>query len=336
VIRQLCPHCQKLVELPDSSAGAIADCPQCGKPVVVPAAYSPNVAAGGGLAGLPPVPAVPPPPPPPEPAATPAPPPGLKPEAQNPPPAFVADGGPPTVGVPSGYGRVASLTFAPSWLAWVPVGCVTFALVLTLFTWAGTYPGGYRVYSQNPWWALFGDMSTDPGPPAVQQEEVELTKLLSGNRWLIGYLPLLLLGTGLLWIERAVKNPTVANMPGPLAWLPGVWPKRIALLLVLTGLLLFFLTMQGLRGFGLETALRERVNMKYAVEQEKADAANSTSERQLVAVMKGAEFAKSNYQTTLAFKLAVVAHVLAFAAMLMRWWLHRRGAKPYPRLLFQW
>lgn len=335
MIRQLCPHCERLVELPDSSAGVIADCPVCEKPIVVPAAYAPSVAAGGGLAALPSSPSVPPPAPEPQADVQMPPPPGLKPEAMNPPPP-PSDVAPPTVGIPSGYGRVASLTFSPAWLAWVPVACATFALVLTLFTWAGTYPGGYRVYSQNPWWALFGDMSTDPGPPAVQAEEVELTKLLSGNRWLLGYLPLLLLGTLLLWVERLVKHPTVQNMPGPLAWVPGVWPKRFALLTILTGLLMFFLVMQGLRGFGLESALQARVDTKFAAEQQNADDLNSTSERQLVAVMKGGEFAKSNYQTTLAFKLAVLVQVLAFVAMLLRWWLHRRGAKPHPRVLMQW
>ena len=328
MIRQLCPQCEKLVELPDAAAGGTADCPLCAKLIVVPAAYAPSVASGGGLASLPPPPVVEPP--------KAAPPPGMKPEVLTPPPAPQPDAPPPTPGVPTGYGRVLSLTFSPGWLAWVPVAGVTFAVALTLFTWAGTYPGGIRVYSQNPWWALFGEMSTDPGPDELQKEEAEIGKLLSGNRWMIGYLPLLLLGAFLLWIERVVKNPTILNMPGPLAWLPGLWPKRFALLTALTGLLLTFLVFQGLRGFGLESALRERVAAKFAKEQEAADTSKATSQNQKVAVLKGEEFAKYHYQTTTPFRLAVLAHALAFVAMLVRWWLHRRGAKPYPRLLMQW
>jgi hypothetical protein len=328
VIRQLCPHCQQLVELPDSAAGSTADCPLCSKLIVVPAAYAPSVATGGGLSALPPTPA-------PEPAHLP-PPPGLKPEVLNPPPAPDADAVPPTVGVPTGYGRVLSLTFSPAWLAWVPVACVTFAFVLTLFTWASTYAGGVREYSQNPWWALFGDMSTNPVRAEVKTEEPEINKLLSGNRWLIVYLPLLMFGTFLMWVERVVKNPTVATMPGPLAWVPGLWPKRFALLTLLTGVLLVFLTMQGLRGFGLETALREKVASNHVKQVEEAVASNSTVLKQNLEVQMNEEFAKYHYQTTFAFKLAVLAHLLAFVAMLTRWWLSRRGAKPYPRFLVQW
>ncbi len=329
MIRQLCPHCEKLVELPDAAAGGTADCPLCAKLIVVPAAYAPSVASGGGLASLPPPPVA-------EPPKAAPPPPGLKPEVVTPPPAPQPDAVSPTPGVPTGYGRVLSLTFSPGWLAWVPVACVTFAVVLTLFTWAGTYPGGIRVYSQNPWWALFGDMTTDPGPAVLQSDETEIAKLLTGNRWLLGYLPLLLLGTFLLWVERVVKNPTIQNMPGPLAWLPGLWPKRFALLTVLTGLLLTFLVFQGLRGFGLESALREHTAGKFAKKLEDANASNTTIQKQTVAAEMGQEFAKYHYQTTTPFRLAVLAHVLAFAAMLTRWWLHRRGAKPYPRLLMQW
>lgn len=328
MIRQLCPHCQKLVELPDAAAGAVADCPLCAKPVAVPAAYAPSVAAGGGLATLPP--------PAPLPPVDHPPPPGLRPEVLNPPPPPGAEAVPPTPAVPSGYGRVLSLTFSPGWLAWVPVACVTFAFILTLFTWAGTYPGGYRVYSQSPWWAVFGEMATDPGPDEVQKEEAELVKLLAGNRWLLFYLPLLLFVAFLLWVERVVRNPTVANMPGPLAWVPGLWPKRFALLTGLTALLFLLIVMQGLRGFGLETALRDRATSMHAKELEEAAASNSSSQRQKAAVKVGGEFARHSYQTTLPFKLAVLAHAVGFAASLMRWWLHRRGNKPYPRLLAQW
>lgn len=340
MIRQLCPHCQKLVELPDSAAGGVADCPQCAKPIAVPSAYAPGVAAGGGLT-VPPPPPVPAPVSPPAPTSysTPAadqpPPPGLKPEVLNPPPPPEPVGPVPSVPVPSGYGSILSVTLQPGWLSWVPVGCATFALVLTLFSWGGTYPGGIRIFSQTPWWALFGEMSTSPGPEELLKEEPEIEKVLSGNRWLIGYLPLLLLGVGLLWVERVVRNPTIQNMPGPLAWVVGIWPKRFGMLAVLTGLLYVLLVFQAWRGFGLESALRERAIAKHK-EAVDAAAGGSTGEKQKVAVKVGEEFARYHYGTTTPFSLAVWAHLLAFLASLARWWLSRRGAKPYPRLLLQW
>lgn len=348
MIRQLCPHCQKLVELPDSAAGAVADCPQCAKPIAVPSAYAPGVAAGGGLT-VPPPPPIPvptptpvPPPPTPVPDTTspqisdqPPPPPGLKPEVLNPPPPPSPPDAPPTVPIPSGYGSILSLTLQPGWLAWVPVACVTLALVLTLFSWAGTFPGGIRIYSQNPWWALFGEMSTDPGPESLLKEEGEIAKLLTGSRWMIAYLPLLLLGVGLLWVERAVKHPTIQTMPGPLAWVVRVWPKRFGMLVLLTGLLYLFIVLQAWRGFGLEHALRERVAAANA-DVLKAAESTSTVEKWKAAATVGAEYAKFQYQTTTPFALAVWAHLLAFLASLARWWLSRRGAKPYPRLLLQW
>src|SRR5436190_17539551 len=43
LMRQLCPYCAKLVDLPDAAAGSETPCPSCGKAFAVPKAFVPSV-----------------------------------------------------------------------------------------------------------------------------------------------------------------------------------------------------------------------------------------------------------------------------------------------------
>ena len=101
----------------------------------------------------------------------------------------------------------------------------------------------------------------------------------------------------------------------------------------LTGGLLVLLLMQTWRGFGLETAVKQRVADRYAEQVEKAD---STPKKKTVSVTMGADLASYQLQGTTPLNIAIAAHAVAFLAMLGRWWLHNRGAKPHPRVSLQY
>ena len=259
-----------------------------------------------------------------------APPPGLSPAAVAPPPPLAPM--PSAPAAESDPGR-CSVVLSPVWLDWIPVACLAGVLVLTLFNWIGTYPGGTRVYSQSPWFAAVGYISTNTLPEDLLLDEKYFEDNVTGNRWLLAYFPLLFIALFLGVLDRALRNPTTTNLPGPLAWVPSIWPQRFAVLTVLAGLLLALLLIQTWRGFGLETAVKQKVADVYAKQVEDAD---STPKKQKVTVMMGSELARYQLQGTTPLNAALALHAIAFAAMLGRWWLHNRGAKPLPRLSLQY
>ena len=330
MIRQICPQCFAAVELPLESAGRDAPCPKCGKSIAVPAAYAPSVSASGGLSNLDPTPPKLPTPtrtgtnPMSEPIT---PPPGLNASAAPPPiapmPSPSADSGPRSCGV----------TVSPTWLDWVPAVCFTVILALTLFNWIGIYPGGVRVYSQSPWHALVGEMSTNGLPDELLTEEKYFEGAIVGNRWLIAYFPLLFIALLLAWLDRIIRNPTVASVPGPLAWLPRIWPHRYTALTVLGALMLVLILAQTWRGYGLETAVKQKVTEKYAKQIEEAD---STPKKQRVAVNMGEEMGRYQLQGTTPLNAAIALHAVAFLALLTSSFVHRRGNKPFPRVALQY
>jgi len=306
--------------VPDAAAGTKVPCTKCGAILEIPTAYSPGVAADGGV---PPSPEVPKPP---EPVAHPAPPPGLNLAALNPQPI------PPNAPATNATSGCCSCTLNPLWLDWVPAAAITLAFLCTFFFWVGSYPGGTRVYAQNPWLALIGDLTVSPLPGNLIDDEKDIEANLRGNRWLIAYFPLLFAALGLFWIERFLKNPTPTSVPGPLAWLPGIWPQRVAMLTGLSLMLLLLIAVQSWRGYGLENAIRARVNAQFAEEESKAD---TTPKRQMLTVMKGRELARYELLGTTALDVAIAAHTIAFLGMAGRLWLHRRGTKPLPSVEFR-
>ncbi len=257
----------------------------------------------------------------------PAPPPGLNAASIAPPPTPTAP-----APVSESAARSWGVTISPAWLDWVPVACFTIILLLALFNWVGTYPGGTRVYSQGPWYALVGEISTNTLPEDLLQDEKYLEEKVTSNRWLILYFPLLFAALLLGWLDRIVRNPTVNSMPA-LAWLPSIWPRRFLVLTVLSALLLVVLLIQTWRGFGLETAVKQKVAEPYA---KQIDDADSTPKKQRLTVTMGGELARYQLQGTTPLNAALALHAVALLAMLGRWWLHNREGRPYPRLSLQY
>lgn len=341
MIRQICLSCYKMTELPDTAAGTRVDCPQCGKPIDVPAKYTPGVAAGGGVGGVTPpadVYSV-------QPAADrPAPPFGAKPMSSLPPsdPAVSPmPAPPPGVAVPpppppppGEYARSCWLPVKPAWVAWVPLGCLTAAFVLSFFPWAKFAPGGYAVITQNGWEA-FGGGFWDNIPDVNEWKELEksLTEKVRADLFILPYLLLLLPTLALAVAERVLKNPTAQQLPGPLMWLPQVWPYLLYLLGGLSLLLLLLLAFASLRGFAVERAVHDLAAAKY----EKELAINTSgSDLRKTSILVGQEVARYAPKQTVWLNLLLLAHVLAVVALLARIWLNTRGDRPAPRVGVQW
>lgn len=316
MIRQMCPHCVRLIELPDAAAGTDAACLQCGKTFPVPGAYHPAVEPA-------PAPTTVPEPP------RPAPPPGLVPPTPT----------APTAGAPAGYERSAGFALLPQVIDWIPAGCLTLVLLLSLFAWVGTYPGGTGVYTQSPWGAAVRGYSIGTLSDDLLKDEPSVRANMSMSWLLWPYLLLLLAAVVLVWGERVVGR----NKSGPPASVPalaGVWPLRFAVLGGLAALLLLLLVFQSWRGFGLERAIQrtadQRVEDFLAVQYAGKELPTGEAAKNRVEVLKGQEFARFAVQGTSAFHLAMAAHFVAVLGLAAAWWLDRRGTKPPPRVALYW
>ena len=298
LIRQICPSCFQSVELPDAAAGTTAPCPACGKPFPVPTGYAPAVDAD-----------------------RPPPPPGLVPPGLIP-PAPPAD--------PAGYAKSATLTLSPAWAAWVPAVALTGVLLLTFFPWVGTFPAGYRIFTQSPWQAVVGWIHPSGLLEQALRERPALEAEVSSNWFLlVPYLVLLIVSVVLVWADRAGLSPDAAKAPRALAWVPGIWPHRHALLTGLTAVGLVLVVIQVARGFGLQTAVEARIAAE-------VEAAKSVPNAPALAYVEGERIGHYGLEGTTARNLALTLHGLAVAALFARLWLDGRGPKPLPRLTAYW
>ncbi len=364
MIRQVCSQCFKTVELPDTAAGQTVPCPKCDKPLSVAAAYTPGVAAGGGLAAAPLVPPTPTPRPGAKPPMTepPAPPPGFK--TEPPAPGAAAPPTTPAADPAAGYARGFALPFKAGWLDWVPAGCILLAFVLTFFPWAEMKLGGYTILNQSGWEAAFGGKGgsvpekearvesvkdgdkTVTGPTADTWTEFDKAitpkngeqkaTALQGNLMLIFYLlPLLLLAVVLFAAERVITDPAKFKLPTVVAgFLNKLWPWRLAVLGALAAVLLLLVWVSAMQGYGLQHSANAYAKGKY---QKQLDDANlSDNEKRAVWVAFGQEQGKYPVTPTLWLRLVLVLHGVAVLAILARFWQATRGTKPPPRLAAQW
>jgi hypothetical protein len=301
LIRQICPSCFQSVELPEAAAGTTAPCPACGKAFAVPAGYAPAVDAD-----------------------RPPPPPGLVPPGLTPPAA-------PPPAVESGeYARSATAVLSPKVVAWVPAVSLTGVLVLTFFAWCGTFPAGYRLFTQTPWQAVFGWVSLhDKFPQPIKERPALEAEVASNWVFLVPYLGLLAAATAVAWADRANVTPNPATAPRALAWVPGAWPHRHALLTGLAAVGLVLGVVQAARGFGLQTAVEARIAAAVA----KAEAAPDAP---ALPYLEGEQIGHFGLGGTTARDVALTLHGLAVVALFARLWLDGRGAKPLPRLTAQW
>jgi hypothetical protein len=235
--------------------------------------------------------------------------------------------------MPGEYAGGVGFTLNPAWLAWVPLGCLVVAFILSFFTWAKLAPGGYTVLTQSGWEAAFREHDGVVYELKEWKElESSLRDRMSYDLFLIPYM-LLLIPLVLLAVLERVYKPGSTKLPGPLLWVPQVWPYFLYLLAGLSLLLLVLLSVASLRGFSMERAVSELALAKYQPELDKNLAG---SDLKKVNIQIGQEAAKFGPRQTSWVNLLLLLHVLTVLALLARIWLNTRSAKPHPRVGVQW
>jgi len=272
-------------------------------------------------------------------SATPAPPPGL---ILPPPPGVSSSSSSPAASAgssskPTVSGPVTprgSMTLNATVVQWLPVALFTGLLGLSFFSWVGLFPGGVRAYTQSPWGALTGSFTTDYFSEEVIKLEAPLKKIIRSNfLWMLLYLLSLVAALALSWADRLLGLAAWTVWPPPLRWLETLWPYRPLVLLGLAVALLSILLVQTSLGFGLENAVAQLVQEPAA---ERLAQADSSTAQQKIVVELGMKLGSYQLQTTTAFALVWWLHIVAILAVAARIWLERRGAKPEPRLVWEW
>lgn len=330
-MRLICPHCMSGVTVPDDAAGTDATCPNCGKAFPTPARYSAQVSLD------PPVPpAAPPSPPVPPPEVAPAPhvapPPGFVPPAPVDASGFLPPATAPQAATPTaeGYTKSVGFSISPKVFSWLPAVLLLVTLVFTCFPWVGSYVGGSAVYSQRPWNAVYGGLTSNTAlAKAVKIPTEWRDKLRSDWELMVLYLIGLILAVGFAWADRALGDVPPQQIP-PLV---KAWPYRHAVILGLATAALLLSGIQVANGFGMERAIRQAEDERFASARQQAtgDAARADVEYEVELA-----YAKYNLERTSWAYLALVCNLLAVIAMLIRYLLSRRGNKPPPKLLLHY
>lgn len=368
----ICPHCQKMVTIPDENAGQQLACPLCKERFTVPALpaaptapASPSLPEDIPLVPLPPTfdpPAAAPPPAAedpvyklaPEPARPSAPPPSPPPR-REPKPAPAATEPPRSPAPPPGeYAHRRVWQLNKSLVPWVaPLGLVLL-FILWFFPWTGVYPGGHAVYTQTPLQAIWAGYSINPVGEKVFRTDREIQELAKRaaegksdgddatppfRRALdaairLNMRMLLYILPLLLGLVLAITPLVVQHKPLRLPpALETIWPWRTAILTGAIGLATLVLLLQLFLGFGLESGITGMVEKSFSKEIE----AEKTSEEQaMLDIREGLQLGRFQLHRTVWLDAAVVLQLLALAGAGLEWWLERRRNRPLPRLEVMW
>jgi hypothetical protein len=368
----LCPNCQKMLTVPEQSAGQPMKCPLCNGTFTVPALPAgPGPAPGAEPAAAP--------------AASPANPQGVhpgedvygvrsepeaRPAAPAAPPAPATPAGdmfaparaePDRAGVtgapepapsfgpaPSeGYTHAWSVPFSPRVLQWVPPVAMVLIFLLQFFPWVGLYPGGVPIVTQTAWGAGFRaytineDLPTYSFPAGKDKETVtfrmaskdpEENRDLPDNRLRVSLLTLFYL---LLFIPSLVITIAAVVLPYTQVKLP---PQAEQLMpwrwAILTGLTAVLLLFLVLQLL-LNFSLESALKEWFdSLPSQKQE--NKTTPERLKAQADRGIFVGSLERTT-SLKLSVTLHVLAVLAAALVFWTRQRGeGAPVPKLEFRY
>lgn len=335
----LCPGCRALVDATAVEGGNLR-CPKCQHEFAAPQRYEPEVLSGGGSgvessgspassgSGSPPAGGGIAPPPITPPLITPPMPGRTAPGSGG---SAVAGPGVPPPELPAGYTRSLTLSFTPGTLRWCPAVLLPLALLCTFFPWVTLSIGGSTVYAQGPWRALFGRVYADAALVEVSQWPTEWVERVGSDALLVlPALLLLILAVLVAWAERELGAVDFRKIP-PLA---GFWPWRRHLLLLASAAALVLLLIQSGRGWGLERALHQAVNERFA--QQWNEALPNPVQLALVKYKMEQELHRYNLGHTHWQYLGLGSLVLAVLTLLATEALDRRGQRPPPRLVIQY
>lgn len=337
-MRLVCPYCVNEATYSDDLAGKEVTCPHCGKSFPTPVRYSamaPTADAETAAGPIEPVRSLPHPEIPMPAGGDPYPPPGYVPPTSetrvDPSRASSMQGTVPAASatVSGGLTRSCGITISPAVVAWLPAILLTVVLVCTAFPWVGCFVGDSAVYAQRPWGAMFG--STPYRNFQLEEAGVIpsgwLDKISSDWRLLLPFFFLLLVSLIFAWAERGLSSVDPRQIP-PLAKL---WPGRHAVIAGCATLALVMLLLQVAQGFSMERAIHRHIEREFADRLEKA--ANSPAELARLEYLEEQVYRSYNVEYTKWFYIAVISHIVAVAAIVLRLALDRRGDRPPPRLV---
>ena len=262
---------------------------------------------------------------------TPLPPPGLVPLPPPAPPAS-AESRPPT---PTSYTCECGVTVTTSSLEWIAVGSLSLALVLTFFSWIGTFPGGVRVYTQTPWEAIVGTVSNQTLFPE-SLDEVKLLKKLTPGNWLllVPYVVALVAALKLAWLKRLGIHPKAASLPSWLRWWPVVQNHQRTLMTGFAVAAFVLLVMQSWRGFGLDVAIQSRIDTETAAALAAQPKGKDMEPIPLTPFQHGERIGHYSLSYTTALDLALLAQLIAAVSLAAGLWLDRRSpSAPSPQII---
>ncbi len=352
-MKLLCPNCQREITVPDQFAGQQMRCPICTQVFTAPALAGTDPLAAAPVSApasiTPPSPPAPPPPPPPdlprddeiytlEKAATPLSTeqpavevfsePRRREAAPIPPPVSPPPSPPPLVS--GDYRHTSTVWISPRVVPWLAPASILLIFILQFFTWVGAFPGGYAVYTQNGWQAAFGGYTIDP-VWETKAANFDAKTYAPGADWLLIFYMVLFFPTLILTAAVAALPYLQVKLPEQVA---NLHPWRWALVMGACLLTFFFLLLQWLVGFGLETKTRSEIAKSLA---ETRSASKTPEEQKVVDLQEGQRYSQYAFHHTFALRLVILLHLLAIAGAALTFWLERRGpARLLPRFDLRW
>ena len=326
-MRVFCPSCQEPVTVSDELAGKATFCPLCKAAFTAPTLFSSSPPTPAPPAYSPPQISTSPPAPEPQYGSSSA----SAPTAPAP-SSYV----PPSPPAPVVYSQRYGYSFSPEILQWLAPVCLGLAALLTLFSWNGSYPGGFAAYTQSAWGAAFGGFSSDPvaekvmglNPDKPPEGETRLRDLVGWNPLMLLFLPLVFVAFALSVLVTVY--PMLKIKPPP--QLEPLLPFRMALVAVLSLFAIVLLTLQLLIGFGLENGLERKAK---AAKVPLADNA-TTEEVTKHEIEQGLILGRYGVRHTTWLRFESLALAIAALSAAGTFAITRRTDRPHPRVEVMW
>ncbi|HTU89362.1 MAG TPA: hypothetical protein VMF69_04620 [Gemmataceae bacterium] len=318
----LCPNCQKMLTVPEEFAGQAMKCPLCSGNFTVPGlpgtSPSPSAEPEPDIYTIRHEPAPPPPPPPLSPVS---------------PQSIVETPATPTPLqklslLPQDYQHTLAASLNPAVLPWITPVCLLLIFFLQFFDWDGLYPGGVPAATANAWYAAIGKYPLD-GDLKNLVPSMSDDKYKPGASVLTIFYLILFLPTLVVTIASVVLPLLQMKLPPQVEKL---MPWRFGIVAAVNLILFFFLGLQVLLGFSLDSSYREWVDN--ATKSEAKDSP-TTQERKLAEAHRGELLDMLHH--TIWFRLVVLLHLIAIANSVLMFLIDRRGTlRPLPKLELRW
>ena len=311
-MRVICPLCQKTITLADSLAGQATTCPECSGTLTAPTMMAPEPPSAVTVTtAAPPTASVP------SSAVTP--------EHTPPPISQTLQGG----GAGSAHG--ARLQLSERVLRWIGPAGLFVLFFATFFTWVGSYAGSYPIYTQSAWGAAFGTFTTDPVGDEVLKAEGDLRLAASASPAMIFSLLLLIFILPIALLDFA-RDHFHFSIPDAVQI---VWPHRLTIVLVGSGLIFVLLSLQLLGGIGLENTAAVMAEHKFAAQPTGAPEP-STSEATKRELRRAEEVNRLGIKRKAPLCIGFWAAFAAVAGLGLESWMQRRGNRRAPAIELQW